>query len=162
MSGNIRLDWEHLVSQVRHGTFEPTDNDGHPFFLYSRVRNVFVSDPYLLKQIVHARLHGHPFMLIGQFGTGKNIFLELVADAGPGENGVECIDENVNGSQDEMLDKFFGPGGVVEQHPSSLLHFDLRHSVRRPLDQAVIREFRGRPKLHDCRSIVVGGWFVMA
>jgi DNA-binding NtrC family response regulator len=64
-------------------------------------------------------------MLIGEFGTGKNVFLELVAKGDAGDQSIECIDENVDGTQDEMMEKFFGKDGLVQNHPNSLIHFDL-------------------------------------
>ncbi len=42
-------------------------------------------------------------MLIGKFGTGKNVFLELVAAGEAGDTTVECIDENVDGTENQML-----------------------------------------------------------
>lgn len=123
---NIKLPWDDIVSSIRAGQFEPTDSRGQIRFMYCRSRNAFISDHHLIKQILYARQHKSPFMLIGDFGTGKNIFLELVAqgDSATG-NSIECVDENVDGSQEEMLEKFFGTHNIVELHPNSLFHFDL-------------------------------------
>src|SRR2546430_5206860 len=166
MSDGIDLRWRHLVDSVRAGDVEPRGGSDAPRFMYSQSRNVFVSDPYLIEQILQARSHRHPFMLIGEFGTGKNIFLELVARGNEGDRPVECVDENVNGTQDEMLEKFFGVGGLVEQHPQALFHFDLlQNAVEWPLFVDKIHELARQKVLYrtDGKAVrdmdirVVGG-----
>lgn len=120
------LEWQRLVELVNDGQYEPVDQSGIPEFMYLPGRHVFISDPALIRDILLARTHKLPFFLIGATGTGKNIFLELVA-AAPG--GVRyCIDENVDGRDEgAMVSRFFGPGGVVDSHrdESTLIHFDL-------------------------------------
>ncbi|MBB4911305.1 toll/interleukin-1 receptor domain-containing protein [Actinophytocola algeriensis] len=125
MSKHVSLQWRPLVEKVRAEQFEPQGETGDIEYLYSQTRNVFISDPYLIKEILYARKHRHPFMLIGEFGTGKNIFLELVAYGSAGDEPIECIDENIDGTEEEMVEKFFGVNGLVQQHPQSLFHFDL-------------------------------------
>jgi TIR domain-containing protein len=121
----VKLDWLPLVESVKRGEFEPRDETGRVRFMYSVVRNTFLSDPNIIAQITYARSHSRPMMLVGEFGTGKNVFLELIARGDNPDERMDCVDENVVGSEAEMLEKFFGRNGVVERHPHSLLHFDL-------------------------------------
>jgi nucleoside phosphorylase len=162
----IKLNWEHLVVTVQRGEYEPKNSIGETVFLYSQARNVFISDPDLVKQIVYARKHRNPFMLIGEFGTGKNIFLELVAKGNPSDEPVECIDENVDGTEDQMMNKFFGVNGLIESHPHSLFHFDLlQNAVHWPefcdklhelARKKILYRTDGR-KIRDLNIRVVGG-----
>lgn len=156
---NIKLLWEDIVSSIRAKQFEPTDVKGQTRFMYCRSRNAFISDPYLIKQIVYAREHESPFMLIGNFGTGKNIFLELVAQGDPSRlNTIECVDENVDGSQEEMLNKFFGPHNIVEQHPNSLFHFDLlQNAVDWPVFLDRVHELARKGILYRTDGKVIKG-----
>ena len=152
MTDDISLPWLELVDSVRRGDFEPIDADGIPRFLYSKARNVFVSDPYVVGQIMQARGHDYPFMLEGEFGTGKNIFLELVA----ADANQECVDENVDGTQDEMLEKFFSPSGMVEQHPNSLFHFDLmQNAVGWPVFLDKVHQLARNGLLHRTDGAVI-------
>lgn len=121
----MKLNWKNLVDVVKSGQVEMKDANGETVCLYSKARNTFISDPYLIKQITYARKHRNPFLLIGEFGTGKNIFLELVAKGESSDGAIECIDENIDGTQDEMLEKFFGTNNLIENHPNSLFHVDL-------------------------------------
>jgi hypothetical protein len=121
----VKLDWSSLVEAVKRGEFEPVGPDGRVHFMYSETRNTFISDHNMISQIAYARSHTRPFMLIGELGTGKNVFLELTARSRDGVAPMDCVDENVLGSEAEMLEKFFGPHGLVERHPQSLFHFDL-------------------------------------
>ena len=159
MTNKKILLWEDIVSSVRAGQFEPIDVNGQTRFMYCQSRNTFISDPYLIKQIVNAREHKFPFMLIGDFGTGKNIFLELVAQGDPsGLNAVECVDENVDGSQEEMLDKFFGSQNIVEQHPNSLFHFDLlQNAVDWPVFLDKVHELARKGILYRTDGKVIKG-----
>jgi hypothetical protein len=130
----VQLAWRRLFDSVDTGTYESLD--GATAFMYSPTRKAFMSDPTVLSEITRARRHALPFMLLGSMGTGKNVFLELVASP-PGKPARMCIDENVDGhTEGEMLEKFFGPGGIVDVHQneSVLLHFDLlQNAVEWPL-----------------------------
>ena len=121
----VRLEWERLVGLVRDGVHEVAE--GSKPVMYVEQRNAFVSDRQMLEDIRHARARKGPFLLIGPMGTGKNLFIELVARGEGDEDHQPCIDENVDGHVDEaqMIEHFFGPGGVVDRNPDALIQFDL-------------------------------------
>jgi hypothetical protein len=121
----IALHWRPLVASVRSGELEGVIG-GCPF-MYVEPRNAFVSDPQLLEDIHHARARRGPFLLVGPMGTGKNLFIELVARGDTGGPSQPCLDENVDGHVDEwrMIEHFFGPSGIVDSNRTALIHFDL-------------------------------------
>jgi hypothetical protein len=79
MPSTVLLQWRDLVAQVKSGQLEPRTADGANKFMFWRnsAKASFLSDPALLDQIIRARNHRNPFVLIGPQHTGKNIFLQL-------------------------------------------------------------------------------------
>jgi hypothetical protein len=112
-----------------------------------------------MRDIVDARSHREAFLLIGKMRTGKNIFIELVAQGEPGRgHSMPCIDENIDGTADQplMLDKFFGPDGVVDRNRDALIHFDLlQNATAWPLFLAKLHELARTHTLHRTDNVTL-------
>jgi DNA-binding NtrC family response regulator len=115
------------VEQIRLKGFE--DPEGR--FLVAK-NNIIVSDPDLLRYVFEARRGDYPLMMIGKWGTGKNVVLDLI-NRGTKRKDHEFKDENLIGTAKELDEKYFGTQrqpGVIEQNDGALIHFDLMENLR--------------------------------
>jgi DNA-binding NtrC family response regulator len=126
LPSHISLDWQGLVNQIKEKGNEDTDGK----FLVTNKKWI-VSDPDLLRGIFEARKSDHPLIMIGRWGTGKNIVLELI-NRGTKRRNYEFQDLNLNIPEKQLLAEYFGTEkkpGVVERNDGALIHFDIMEEL---------------------------------
>lgn len=128
MGETTKLVWQPLLAKVRQGLYESASPLGDDF-MYCSERNTFISDPTILTEIRTARSHSKSFWLTGEWGTGKEAFIRLVARGNPGGKSIPCVSENINECTDNELHRFFGQGGVVDRSRDGLLCIDFLEKV---------------------------------
>jgi hypothetical protein len=125
-TGPAKLDWQGLVNQIK----EKGNEDPEGKFMVTN-KNWIVSDPDLLRGIFEARKGDYPFMMIGSWGTGKNIVLELI-NRGTKRRNYEFQDLNLNLPENQLHEEYFGTKhrpGVIERHDGALIHLDVMEDL---------------------------------